>query len=590
MINNKYIAILVALISMVSCGIDDTVIGTGNIDFSVDVTIPEYENTPEETKSELSYVVRLTWKAGDKASVVNLSTNKILGGQISADADGTTTKFTGTLNGTVRNGDELMLIYPAQTNASETNCSSISLDFSNQDGSSSSNVFFAGYIRFKANSTNGSITVSTAANTLEILTSYLYMGMSNLPKSKDVKNIVFSGFPNKMNLTWNATSFAISCSSVMDGNITLTSSNSRKTGSSGSLPVYFTTPEVASNNASERKAEVRFTDNSVYSSTISTSAKFEIGKNYRNLLTRFTRTDQTSLSVSGSYPRTLSLSSGSGTFDTSRSWKSGDAVSVVNLTTGELLKNTLTASAAGSSATFTGSVLGDKGVNSGDKLLFLYPAVGNTEYVDFTSAPIIYDIHSAQDGKLANVPVILAAEGTYNNSTVTVSSQFKQVTSLAKITANLSGCDTKDTVDQGTSGSGTGSGSGNSGSGDVSSGNEGFGSENGDWGDVLSFTPSTIELNVPTKLMISYNGVGQYRMDTVSDGSKIVITNPSTGGVTVNSNVASAFYVALPVASGDGASSLVSVTYFNGDEYYRPAAKWLTLKGGTYYDVDYPGR
>ena len=87
---------------------------SGAFDVSLSAELPEMRvldnNAAEgETRASTQYTVRIKWAAGDKLSVINLTTGKILGGNLRADSGGNITTFSGTLSGTVNDGDVFLV-------------------------------------------------------------------------------------------------------------------------------------------------------------------------------------------------------------------------------------------------------------------------------------------------------------------------------------------------------------------------------------------------------------------------------------------------------------------------------------------------
>ncbi len=67
-----------------------------------------------QTKATANPALKLKWTAGDKISVINLTTGKIIGGDLVAQSSGTTTQFRGSLKTIPSAGDKLAFVYPSQ--------------------------------------------------------------------------------------------------------------------------------------------------------------------------------------------------------------------------------------------------------------------------------------------------------------------------------------------------------------------------------------------------------------------------------------------------------------------------------------------
>lgn len=77
----------------------------------------------------------LCWTAGDRISVINLSTGNILGGDLVAEKSGKTVRFSGSLEGYFSKKDHLAFIYPSQGFVREEPFSVLNIDLSHQSGS-----------------------------------------------------------------------------------------------------------------------------------------------------------------------------------------------------------------------------------------------------------------------------------------------------------------------------------------------------------------------------------------------------------------------------------------------------------------------
>lgn len=68
-------------------------------------------------------------------------------------------------------------------------------------------------------------------------------------------------------------------------------------------------------------------------------------------------------------------------------WKSGDKISVINLTKGLILGGDLTADQAGTTTTFSGS-FSSSSISEGDKLAFIYPSLNASSDASFSSSEV----------------------------------------------------------------------------------------------------------------------------------------------------------------------------------------------------------
>lgn len=551
--------------------------------FSINANLEEFENS-DATRAYGEYVVRLKWKQGDALSVVNLSTKKLLGGTLKAAADGSTTTFEGELKGNIGEGDKLMFITPAvSNNAEEVDWERSTIDLSKQDGSASTKVPIAAYaVENSASGMQSGAYAPGKTYSFNFLMAYLYFGFSGLPKNAVIDKVVFEGVPSNVSL-----SYANEQVKVEEGDfssIEMSLAANLKTSANGNRAYYIAIPNALPN---DNRYISFYINGSIYKVKFS-SALIERSMNYRTLISGFKRVE-TPLAFSAAFPQSMPKADASDKFDTERSWKVGEAVSVVNLTTGEVLKNPLTITATsdvavGTEATFTGSVFGNEGVNDGDKLLLLYPAIGNEYAAEFKSSPVIYDIFDQQKGSLADVPVVLAAEATYTTATgLSLTKQFTHISSIVEMRANFEGVAVEGS---GLSNNESTTVSTQSGTGDI----EGFGTEKGSWGAGFSFSVASIELqHLPSAIMISSDGNSSYKVSTLNNGKKILVKkSDDTPVATVEENIASPVFVSVPAASEDGVLNSVAVAYHNEEGgVFNLAQKQWTLSQGKYFSWDF---
>ena len=123
---------------LLSCQKEGRTIARGDFAVTLNAELPELpvvdSLSSSDTKASTQYTVRIKWALGDRLSVINLTTGKILGGALTSNSSGTKTTFSGSLNGTVNEGDLLVYLYPAQDNDVETDFTSVHIDMSVQKG------------------------------------------------------------------------------------------------------------------------------------------------------------------------------------------------------------------------------------------------------------------------------------------------------------------------------------------------------------------------------------------------------------------------------------------------------------------------
>ena len=219
--------------------------GSDNV-HTLSVGIEAGTYTPAEggTKASMEAVIRVNWTEGDKVSVVNATTEKILGGYLEAKASGTSVTFEGTVTGTIDNGDRLYYIYPKLNNTEETDFADAGYDqkLSGQkyDATKPNEVCFYGY----AEDVAGTVTISKKIQ-FNLVTAYAHLNMSNLPAKGapltgiDISN-VNEGF------TWKLSSEKALSAEPYAGNngISVTCTNYNIT-QAGNAVVHFALPASA---------------------------------------------------------------------------------------------------------------------------------------------------------------------------------------------------------------------------------------------------------------------------------------------------------------------------------------------------------
>lgn len=241
----KRTAILLSLsLMLLSCSKEEnTTIVSGDFDLSLRAELPEMqladgsEAGTEITKASTQYTVRIKWAAGDKLSVINLTKGKILGGWLTADNSGTITSFSGSLKGTISNGDVIAYFYPAQENSEEQAFGGIKIDMSSQTGTTGGVPLCVFCTDVANNSSFSSISLR-----FSYLMSYMMIGLSDIPASASIKSVT---------LTNVTKSFGLSINSAKDGfNITpqigdIVLSPGQTASSAGVKTVYAAIPESA---------------------------------------------------------------------------------------------------------------------------------------------------------------------------------------------------------------------------------------------------------------------------------------------------------------------------------------------------------
>lgn len=239
------------LLLLSSCGAEiieeptiSPIIAEGNFTLTMTANLPEMlvlDNGGDisETKASTQYTVRINWSAGDKLSVVNLTTGKLLGGCLTANSSGFSTTFSGSLQGTVNNGDQIAYFYPAQENSSETTFSGFHVDMSSQKGTTGT-VPLCVYSVVKA----GSNSFQNANISFSFFMCYMMIGMSDIPASAQIKSVTIRNVTNQFEVGINSGKNGLTIT-PQQGDIVL-QPNNQTASSAGVKTVYAAIPESAS--------------------------------------------------------------------------------------------------------------------------------------------------------------------------------------------------------------------------------------------------------------------------------------------------------------------------------------------------------
>ena len=240
--------------------------------FTLNASMPDINDSEDLTKASGVNVIRLSWTAGDRLSVINLTTGKTLGGDLVADAEGYDVTFSGTLTGTVSEGDRMAFVYPSQSYTAETDFSGAMVDFSNQ---TLAKVCVYSVVTASSNQ-------FTNANAgFKFAMSFLRINMSDLPSSTSVSAVKIDNLNNILNISSTGSELAFSASS--DGNgITYSQAFTPKVDGTATITVG-----VLSSPSAERSI-VATTESNVYSTAFSNAALAE-GKSYNTNAPGFIR-------------------------------------------------------------------------------------------------------------------------------------------------------------------------------------------------------------------------------------------------------------------------------------------------------------
>lgn len=266
---------------LLCCSKESNTIASGDFNASLTAELPEMQmlGGPEldgqDTKATTQYTVRIRWAAGDKLSVINLTTGKVLGGNLTANQSGTITSFSGSLNGTVRDGDAIAYFYPAFSNTTETTFNGTSIDMSTQTGTTGG-VPLCVYCVSTANSNS----FTNASLTFSYLMCYFMIGLSDIPSSTQIKSLTLTNVTNSFDLSINSSKNGFDIN-THTGNIVL--QPSQTASAAGVRTVYAAIP--GSNAVSARQAVLQTSTTSF--STFFAAAKLNNGYAYNTNVTGF---------------------------------------------------------------------------------------------------------------------------------------------------------------------------------------------------------------------------------------------------------------------------------------------------------------
>lgn len=272
-----YSALLLALLS---CSKEQNkVLASGEFNLSLcaelpEMSVPDNGISSNETKASTQYTVRIKWVAGDNLSVINLTTGKILGGHLKANSSGNITTFSGTLSGTVRNGDMIAYLYPSQDNTTEEVFSSVNIDMSTQAGTTGG-VPLCVYCTSTANSDS----FNNESLVFSYLMSYMMIGLSDIPSSALIKTLTLTNVTSSFDLSINSANNGLTVTPHL-GDIVLSPNQAASTA--GVKTVYAAIPgsETATRIAILETGSQTF-------STAFTSAKLNNGYAYNTNVSGF---------------------------------------------------------------------------------------------------------------------------------------------------------------------------------------------------------------------------------------------------------------------------------------------------------------
>lgn len=274
----RLIAIMSLTLLLFSCQKEGRTIARGDFAVTLDAELPELpvvdQVSDAETRASTQYTVRIKWAEGDRLSVINLTTGKLLGGYLSANSSGTRTTFSGALNGTVNDGDVIAYFYPAQGNENEIDFTGIHVDMSDQRGVTGS-VPVCVYSVVNA----APDSFQDAYVSFSFAMSYIMLGLSDIPASTQIRSVTITNVTESFDLTLNASGTGFGLTPYA-GNIRLTPESNAS--AAGVKTVYAAIPA----SASMERNVILETSTSVFTAGF-TSAKLNNGYAYNTNVSGF---------------------------------------------------------------------------------------------------------------------------------------------------------------------------------------------------------------------------------------------------------------------------------------------------------------
>ncbi len=201
--NRSLILLLLCLLAISCTEKEPVVLATGSFPLTLQAEMPEMpygelsdDNT--DTKATAQYTVRIKWVAGDQLSAINLTTGKMLGGCLTANSSGTSTTFSGTLTGTVNQGDRIAFVYPAQNHSEESDFTGIHIDMSEQLGTMNGVPLCV-----CSTTTANSASFDRLNLSFSFLMGYIMIGLSDMPASTTIKHVRITNVTNTFDLSIN---------------------------------------------------------------------------------------------------------------------------------------------------------------------------------------------------------------------------------------------------------------------------------------------------------------------------------------------------------------------------------------------------
>jgi len=293
-----YLLGLMLVILLPSCSRKDEQIEISAVlqhKFDIQAELPSVEQD-NQTKGYLGSFVSANWSKGDEVSVVNLTKGSVLGGTLSANSNGNTSSFSGTVTGKIERNDALALLYPSLKNAQEQQFSPFNFDISSQ--SATSQVKLLAYSTFTASEVTGSF--AGLSLRFQYLLSYLKLNMNNLPPYSSVEKVVIKNVPSSMTVSINDTKngFTAGTNDERKGLSRITVSGDNHISQNGTL--YIPLAVMPSDSCSYRTVVVTVANNGNFSTPF-TDASFSDNNYYNTIVGNFEQITTAESSEYGAY-------------------------------------------------------------------------------------------------------------------------------------------------------------------------------------------------------------------------------------------------------------------------------------------------
>jgi len=489
------------------------------------------------TKAELDYVIRLTWAEGDSMTVYSLANEGItkIGVLYATNGGTTSTTFSGDVK-IPAEGESFNILF---THSKGLGCvlrnGVLSYDFSEQTiGTAATSVPFVVYDQMVLSKNQ---LKSSIKPTFKFPFYFLQLSMADLPKSQTIRQVEINGLKSELKMAYSTSSnLEITSGPEVSYNednvpyynkpITLITSNENqtmKTLASGARSLYFVFPPTVGNASIIRDVYVTMgdylngydendTDATQYRGVMG-NATHNAGKHSRTTISNFEQLDfdeqVVSFSVSATHPAAMTNAPESIT-----TWKAGETMTLINLTTKEVFGGSLVAETAGETVTFSSNKLGCfHGINAGDELLLVSPAIYTNESATvFDEGGIT--IEGLIGSTFADTKPLLSGTAIVTKYSNSHTVEFDYMTSTVGLTVN--GIAEYITAQQTLNSPRMRAAS-----------NEGFNNENGEWDETESFNidiEKVVLANLPL-YVLAYDASTGYKVTTVqNEYSELTLT------------------------------------------------------------------